>query len=74
MAKHLLQPRGQMNKLFGKNPRVVIVDDIVEVPKVEPHCVLRVRPVTKALWKLYGAPRIAHHFHEWAFREILARK
>ncbi len=74
MANHPLQSLGQMNKLFGKNPRTVIVDDIVEIPKVEPHCVLKVRPLTMALWKLYGAPPIAHHFHEWAFKEILARK
>lgn len=57
-----------------KAPTHMVIDDVVDVfPSLHMiHPILRVRPVSEALWNIYGPPPLALWAVQKAFDEILA--
>ena len=60
--------------IVGKNPSMMVLDDLDPILQPPPviHPVLRVRPVTKALWNIYGPPPLARWLLTMAFDEVLS--
>lgn len=58
--------------LKGNNPMVTVADPFGRANGSLIHPVLQVRPVTKAIWNIYGPPPLARWMLKMAFDELLA--